>query len=196
MREVTNARQNRGRSLPALVQFFQTPRANARLKSSSNRRNAFRENTNSRRDARKLSHHHLSLMLFERRASRRDTKKQRERIFKNVPGRTPRRCTIDRRNNPSRSRPRRIKRWFRWNLSPRLRLSRLGTRPSERRFELGRGNPFVRYYYVCACVLRVEILKETPFRNRVSRVMRCSRVFGRRKAKRVRTGNCREEGIR
>ena len=28
MREVTNARQNRGRSLPALVQFFQTPRAN------------------------------------------------------------------------------------------------------------------------------------------------------------------------
>ena len=28
MREVTTARQNRGRSLPALVQFFQTPRAN------------------------------------------------------------------------------------------------------------------------------------------------------------------------
>jgi len=129
--------------------------------------------------------HHLSLM-FERRASRRDTKKQRESIFKNVPGRTPRRCTIDRRNNPSRSRPRRIKRWFRrWNLRPRLRLSRLGTRPSERRFELGRGNPFVRgVLCVCACVLRVEILKETPFTNRVSRVMRCSRVFGRRKAKR------------
>ena len=156
---------------------------NARLKSSSNRQNnAFRENTNSRRDVRKLSHHHLSL-TFERRASRRETKKQRERIFKNVPGRTPRRCTIDRRNNPSRSRPRRIKRWFRWNLSPRLRLSRLGTRPSERRFELGRGNPFVRYYYVCACVLRVEILKETPLQIE-SRVMRCSRVFGRRKAKR------------
>jgi hypothetical protein len=145
---------------------------------------------------RKLSHHHLSL-TFERRASRRDTKKkQRERIFKNVPGRTPRRCTIDRRNNPSRSRPRRIKKRFRWNLRPRLRLSRLGTRPSERRFELGRGNPFVRgVLCVCACVLRVEILKETPFTNRVSRVMRCSRVFGRRKAKRE-DWKLQREGIR
>ena len=162
MREVTNARQNRGRSLPALVQFFQTPRANeCASKVVVKPSQPLFARTRTRRDVRKLSHHHLSL-TFERRASRRDTKKQRERIFKNVPGRTPRRCTIDRRNNPSRSRPRRIQRWFRWTLRPRLRLSRLGTRPSGRRYKLGRGNPFVRYYYVCACVLRVEILKETP----------------------------------
>ena len=181
MREVTNARdKTEGDLFPHSSNSFKhRARMNTRLKSSSNRRNAFRENTN---ETRRALFRIISLM-FERRASRRDTKKQRERIFKNVPGRTPRRCTIDRRNNPSRSRPRRIKRWFRWNLSPRLRLSRLGTRPSERRFELGRGNPFVRYYYVCACVLRVEILKETPLQIE-SRVMRCSRVFGRRKAKR------------
>ena len=150
MREVTNARQNRGGSLPALVQFFQTPRANTRLKSSSNRHNRFAR-TRTRRDC-ALSHH----LSRSKDAHDEETKKQ---SASNVPGRTPRRCTIDRRNNPSRSRPRRIKR-FRWNLSPRLRLSRLGTRPSERRFELGRGNPFVRYAF--ACVLHVEILKETP----------------------------------
>ena len=179
MREVTNARQNRGRSLPALVQFFQTPRANARLKSSSNRRNAFRENKN---ETRRALFRIMSRVVRKTLITKRH--KETKRASSNVPGRTPRRCTIDRRNNPSRSRPRRIKRWYlRWNLSPRLRLSRLGTRPSERRFELGRGNPFVRYYYVCACVLRVEILKETPLQIE-SRVMRCSRVFGRRKAKR------------
>ena len=149
VREVTNARQNRGRSLPPLVQFFQTPRANTRLKSSSNRHNRFAR-TRTRRD------YALSYHLSCSKDAHEETKKQRA---SNVPGRTPRRCTIDRRNNPSRSRPRRIKR-FRWNLSPRLRLSRLGTRPSERRFELGRGNPFVRYAFVC--VLHVEILKETP----------------------------------
>ena len=136
MREVTNARQNRGRSLPPLVQFFQTPRANTRLKSSSNRHNRFAR-TRTRRDY-ALSYH----LSCSKDAHDEETKKQ---SASNVPGRTPRRCTIDRRNNPSLSRPRRITRSFRWNLSPRLRLSRLGTRPSERRFELGRGNPFVMY---------------------------------------------------
>ena len=180
MREVTNARQNRGRSLPALVQFFQTPRANEYAsKVVVKPSQPLFARTRTRRDVRKLSHH-LSYVRKTRITKRH---KETKRASSNVPGRTPRRCTIDRRNNPSRSRPRRIKRWFRWNLSPRLRLSRLGTRPSERRFELGRGNPFVRYYYVCACVLRVEILKETPLQIE-SRVMRCSRVFGRRKAKR------------
>ena len=152
---------------------------NTRLKSSSNRRNRFsREHE---RDETCANFRIISRVVRKTRITKRH--KETKRASSNVPGRTPRRCTIDRRNNPSRSRPRRIKRWFRWNLSPRLRLSRLGTRPSERRFELGRGNPFVRYYYVCACVLRVEILKETPLQIE-SRVMRCSRVFGRRKAKR------------
>lgn len=179
MREVTNARQNRGRSLPALVQFFQTPRANE-YASKVVVKPSQRFSREHERDETCALSHHLSYVRKTLIAKRH---KETKRASSNVPGRTPRRCTIDRRNNPSRSRPRRIKRWFRWNLSPRLRLSRLGTRPSERRFELGRGNPFVRYYYVCACVLRVEILKETPLQIE-SRVMRCSRVFGRRKAKR------------
>lgn len=181
MREVTNARdKTEGDLFPHSSNSFKhRARMNARLKSSSNRRNAFRENTNETRRAQTFA----SSLSYVRKTRIAKRHKETKRASSNVPGRTPRRCTIDRRNNPSRSRPRRIKRWFRWNLSPRLRLSRLGTRPSERRFELGRGNPFVRYYYVCACVLRVEILKETPLQIE-SRVMRCSRVFGRRKAKR------------
>ena len=81
---------------------------------------------------------------FPRHLSSKDANEETKNKALNVPGRTPRRCTIDRRNNPSLSRPRRITRLFRWNLSPRLRLSRLGTRPSGRRCKLGRGNPFVR----------------------------------------------------
>lgn len=149
---------------------------NARLKSSSNRRNAFRENKN---ETRRALFRIISRVVRKTLITKRH--KETKRASSNVPGRTPRRCTIDRRNNPSRSRPRRIKRWYlRWNLSPRLRLSRLGTRPSERRFELGRGNPFVRgVLCVCACVLRVEILKETPLLQIESRVKkRCSWVFG------------------
>lgn len=181
MREVTNARdKTEGDLFPHSSNSFKhRARMNTRLKSSSNRRNRFsREHE---RDETCANFRIISRVVRKTRITKRH--KETKRASSNVPGRTPRRCTIDRRNNPSRSRPRRIKRWFRWNLSPRLRLSRLGTRPSERRFELGRGNPFVRYYYVCACVLRVEILKETPLQIE-SRVMRCSRVFGRRKAKR------------
>ena len=166
MREVTNARdKTEGDLFPHSSNSFKhRARMNARiLKSSSNRRNAFRENTNETRRAQTFASSSLSYVrktLNHEETQRRN--KERAYLQKRIPGRTPRRCTIDRRNNPSRSRPRRIKKRFRWNLRPRLRLSRLGTRPSERRFELGRGNPFVRgVLCVCACVLRVEILKET-----------------------------------
>ena len=143
------------RSLPALVQFFQTPRANecaSKVVVFKPSQPLFARTRTLDETCANFRISSLSYVRKTRIAKRH--KETRERIFKNVPGRTPRRCTIDRRNNPSRSRPRRIKRWFRrWNLRPRLRLSRLGTRPSERRFELGRGNPFVRgMYYAFARV--------------------------------------------
>lgn len=142
-REV-NARQNRERSLSPVVQFFQTTRACILLKSSSNHRHRFatgekNEKTNS-----------FASSLVER-----STKRERERNknkASNVPDRTPTRCTIDRRNNPSLLHPRRITS-FRWNPNPRLRLSRLGTRLSGTRCKLGRANPFLGAccvsFYVC-----------------------------------------------
>jgi len=89
--------------------------------------------------------------------SRRKKHKERERErnknkASNVPDRTPTRCTIDRRNNPSLLHPRRIT-FLLWNPNPRLRLSRLGTRLSGTRCKLGRANPFLGAccvsFYVC-----------------------------------------------
>ena len=147
MREVySRERQNRGRSLPALVQFFQTPRANE----CASKVVVFKPSQPLFARTRTLDEtcanfRTIISLLRSKDAHREERQRNKESASSNVPGRTPRRCTIDRRNNPSRSRPRRIKRWL--NLRPRLRLSRLGTRPSERRFELGRGNPFVRGMY-------------------------------------------------
>ena len=148
-----------------------TARANTLLKSSSSSQTvATAASQRQERDETNFS----SSSLVERREQ-----KETKNKALHVPGRTPRRCTIDRRNNPSLSRPRRITRSFRWNLSPRLRLSRLGTRPSGRRCKLGRGNPFVRCAF--ACVLRVGILEgfwgENSIKNQVARASCVARVL-------------------
>jgi len=142
-REV-NARQNRERSLSPVVQFFQTTRACILLKSSSNHRHRFATGEKNKKT------NSFASSLVER-----STKRERERNknkASNVPDRTPTRCTIDRRNNPSLLHPRRIT-FLLWNPNPRLRLSRLGTRLSGTRCKLGRANPFLGAccvsFYVC-----------------------------------------------